>query len=56
MFGKFCYISILNYVVKETEQEESLQEFSEHFASQTAINRPHRKYWLGNFFFAGDYV
>ena len=28
----------------------ALQEFSEHFASQTAINQPHRKYWLGNFF------
>ena len=27
-----------------------LQEFSEHFASQTAIKRPHRKYRLGNFF------
>ena len=27
-----------------------LQEFPEHFASQTAIKRPHRKYRLGNFF------
>ena len=29
---------------------EALQELSEHFASQTAIKRPHRKYRLGNFF------
>ena len=28
----------------------ALQEFYEHFASQTAIKRPHRKYRLGNFF------
>ena len=28
----------------------ALQEFSEHFAVQTAIKRPHRKYRLGNFF------
>ena len=24
IFGQFCYIYILNYLVKETEQEESL--------------------------------
>ena len=31
-------------------ERKALQEFSKHFASQTAIKRPHRKYWLGNFF------
>ena len=29
----------------------ALQEVSEHFASQTAIKRPHQKYRLGDFFF-----
>ena len=32
-------------------ERKALQEFSEHFASQTAIKRPHRKYRLAIFFF-----
>ena len=32
------------------KERKALQEFSEHFASQTAIKRPHRKYRLGNLF------
>ena len=44
IFWQICYISILNYLVKETEQEENLREFSEHFASQNAIKRPRQNY------------
>ena len=47
IFGQLSYIFGWR---NRLSRMKALQEFSKHFASQTAIKRPQRKYWMGNFF------
>ena len=54
IFGQFCYISILNYLVKETEQEESLAGVFWTFRFTNCDKPAPPKILIGQFLFAGD--
>ena len=54
IFGQFCYISILNYLVKETEQEESLAGVFWTLCFTNCDKPAPAKILIGQFLFAGD--
>ena len=54
IFEQFSYISILNYLVKETEQEESLAGVFSTFRFTNCDKAALPKILIGQFLFAGD--
>ena len=54
IFGQFCYISIINYLVKETEQEESPAGFFWTLCFANCDKPAPLKILIGQFLFAGD--
>ena len=53
IFGQICYISILNYLVKETEQEENLAGVFWTFRFTKCDKAAPPKLLIGIFLFAG---